>query len=73
MLRLSYGDGIISARAYGGLYYGNAVEFMAGLDYLLEHPDVAAQLGRQGLAYVDRQYRWPVVIGKIDAVLDRIV
>ena len=35
-------------------YYGNAVEFIAGLDYLLDHPDAARQLGRQGLAHVDR-------------------
>ena len=56
-------------RADGGLYYGNAVEFSAGLDYLLDHPEEARQLGRQGLAYVDREYRWPVVVEKIDRVL----
>ena len=56
-------------RADGGLYYGNAVEFIAALDYLLDHPDAARQLGRQGLAYVDREYRWPTVIEKIDSVL----
>lgn len=59
-------------RADGGLYYGNAVAFIAGLDYLLDHPDVAAALGRQGLAYVDREYRWPVVVGKIEALLERV-
>ena len=59
-------------RADGGLYYGNAVEFIAGLDYLLDHQDVAATLGRQGLAYVDREYRWPIVVGKIDALLERV-
>jgi glycosyltransferase involved in cell wall biosynthesis len=56
-------------RADGGLYYGNAVEFGAGLDYLLGHPDVARQLGSQGLRYVDREYRWPVVVDKIEALL----
>lgn len=56
-------------RADGGLYYGNAVEFLAGLDYLLDHPDAARQLGRQGLAYVDREYRWPIVMDKIQALL----
>ena len=57
------------ARADGGLYYGNAVEFVAALDYLLDHPDAARQLGRQGLAYVDREYRWPIVVGKIEPLL----
>ena len=56
-------------RADGGLYYGNAVEFSAALDYLLDHPDAAAELGRQGLAYVDREYRWPTVMEKIERLL----
>ena len=59
-------------RADGGLYYSSAIEFIAGLDYLLDHPDAARQLGRQGLAYVDRQYRWPIVLEKIDALLAQI-
>jgi glycosyltransferase involved in cell wall biosynthesis len=56
-------------RANGGLYYGNSAEFAGALDYLLDHPDAARQLGRQGLAYVDREYRWPIVMEKIDALL----
>lgn len=53
-------------RANGALYYRRFDEFAACLDYLLTHPDVARQLGRQGLAYVDREYRWPHVMRKID-------
>ena len=56
-------------RADGGLYYGNTVEFIAALDYLLDHPDAARRLGEQGLAYVEREYRWPVVMGKIEGLL----
>ena len=56
-------------RADGGLYYGNAVEFVSALDYLLDHPDKARQLGQQGREYVDREYRWPIVIGRIEALL----
>jgi glycosyltransferase involved in cell wall biosynthesis len=56
-------------RADGGLYYGNTVEFVAALDYLIDHPDAARQIGRQGLAYVDREYRWPAVMNKIEALL----
>jgi glycosyltransferase involved in cell wall biosynthesis len=56
-------------RADGGLYYGNAVEFIAALDFLIDHPDQSRQLGRQGLAYVDREYRWPTVMEKVEAVL----
>ena len=59
-------------RADGGLYYGNAVEFSAALDYLIDHPAEAHQLGRQGLAYVDREYRWPTVMEKIERVLHTV-
>ena len=56
-------------RANGGLYYGTAAEFVAALDYLLDHPDDARQLGQQGLAYVNREYRWPTVMEKIETIL----
>jgi len=56
-------------RANGGLYYRTGAEFAAALDYLLDRPAVARQLGAQGLAYVDREYRWPVVMRKIERVL----
>ena len=56
-------------RADGGLYYRNTTEFIAALDYLLEHPEAARTLGRQGLAYVDREYRWPIVMEKIERLL----
>jgi glycosyltransferase involved in cell wall biosynthesis len=56
-------------RANGGLYYSNAVEFAATLDYLLDHPSESQQLGEQGRAYVDREYRWPTVMQKIDRLL----
>jgi glycosyltransferase involved in cell wall biosynthesis len=56
-------------RANGGLHYGNTVEFIAALDYLLDHPDIARRLGQQGLAYVDREYRWPIVMEKIERLL----
>jgi glycosyltransferase involved in cell wall biosynthesis len=59
-------------RADGALYYQNFDEFARGLDYLLGRPDVARQLGQQGLSYVDREYRWPQVIHKIEQLLASI-
>jgi glycosyltransferase involved in cell wall biosynthesis len=57
-------------RADGGLYYRNAAEFVGALRFLLDNPEAAVQLGRQGRAYVDREYRWPTVMAKIDRVLE---
>ena len=56
-------------RANGALYYRSFDEFAAAMDLLLGKPDVARQLGRQGQAYVDREYRWPVVLEKIEHLL----
>jgi glycosyltransferase involved in cell wall biosynthesis len=59
-------------RADGGLFYRNALEFAGALDYLLDHPDVARQLGAQGKAYVDREYRWPTVMGKVESLFAEV-
>jgi glycosyltransferase involved in cell wall biosynthesis len=45
------------------------MEFAGALDYLLAHPEAAGQLGAQGRAYVDREYRWPTVMDKIERLL----
>jgi hypothetical protein len=29
-------------------------------------------LGRQGRAYVDREYRWPTVLGRVEALLEAV-
>ena len=60
-------------RANGGLYYRSAKEFSAALDWLLAHADDGRAIGRQGRAYVDREYRWPVVMERVEALLRRVV
>jgi glycosyltransferase involved in cell wall biosynthesis len=56
-------------RAGGALTYRNFDEFAQALGYLIREPDVARQLGRQGRAYVDREYRWPHVMEKLEGLL----
>jgi glycosyltransferase involved in cell wall biosynthesis len=56
-------------RAGGGLYFHDYDEFAVAVDYLLAHPDAARELGQQGLAYVDREYRWPAVMAKVEGLL----
>jgi glycosyltransferase involved in cell wall biosynthesis len=56
-------------RAGGGLYFHDYDEFAGAVDYLLSHPEVARELGRQGLAYLDREYRWPAVMAKVEGFL----
>jgi glycosyltransferase involved in cell wall biosynthesis len=56
-------------RADGGLIYEQREEFVEALAWFVEHPEAARQFGRQGQAYVTREYQWPVVMGKIERIL----
>ena len=58
-----------SKRADGGLHYANVREFCEGLELLVREPDLARTLGAQGRAYVDREYRWPVVMDRLESLL----
>ena len=60
-------------RANGGLSFRSSEEFTESLVYLLTHPDVRATLGRQGLAYVEREYRWPAVLARVEQLLQQVV
>ena len=59
-------------RGNGGLFYRTQREFAEGLDYLLTHEAERNHLGRQGRAYVDREYRWPTVLGRVEALLEDV-
>jgi glycosyltransferase involved in cell wall biosynthesis len=59
-------------RANGGLYYMFPAEFDEAADYLLQRPSERDALGRQGLAYVEREYRWPTVLGRVERLLDEV-
>jgi glycosyltransferase involved in cell wall biosynthesis len=56
-------------RANGGLYYWSFSEFSAAMDYLLSHPTERSTLGAQGLAFVEREYRWPTVLARVEKLL----
>jgi glycosyltransferase involved in cell wall biosynthesis len=59
-------------RANGGLAYRSAGEFREGLEYLLRHSAERIAFGRQGLAYVEREYRWPIVLARLEGLLQRV-
>src|SRR5688572_31259746 len=56
-------------RANGGLYYMFPAEFDEAADYLLTRRAERDAMGRQGLAYIDREYRWPTVIARVESLL----
>ncbi len=56
-------------RADGGLYYRSSEDFAGAVRRLAEDAGLARAFGRQGLAYVEREYRWPLVLERIEAIL----
>jgi glycosyltransferase involved in cell wall biosynthesis len=58
-------------RSQGGLSYRWPAEFAGAVRYLAANPNDARRLGAQGLAYVEREYRWPLVMRKVEAILER--
>jgi glycosyltransferase involved in cell wall biosynthesis len=59
-------------RANGGLYYRFPAEFDEAADYLLTRRAERDAMGRQGLAYIDREYRWPTVIARVESFLQEV-
>jgi glycosyltransferase involved in cell wall biosynthesis len=59
-------------RANGGLYYRSSREFQEALSWLLSNEEGRRALGRQGLAYVEREYRWPTVLERVESLLDEV-
>jgi glycosyltransferase involved in cell wall biosynthesis len=56
-------------RANGALYSHDSNEFAHTAARLLHDAQLARQLGRQGLEYVNREYRWPHVLAKLENFL----
>jgi len=60
-------------RSGGGLWFTSYREFEAALERLLGDPALRRTLGEAGRAYVDRFYRWPVLIGRYADFLTSVV
>ena len=56
-------------RANGGLYYRSGEEFREALTFLLQQRTERDALGGAALAYVEREYRWPTVMARVEALL----
>ena len=48
----------------GGLYFKNYFDFEKTTDYLLEHEDIAKQMGKNGGDYVKENFAWDIVVDK---------
>jgi glycosyltransferase involved in cell wall biosynthesis len=59
-------------RSNGGLFYGDRDEFVEGMKVLMADERLRSMLGRSGRDYVRRNYRWDVVLGKLDRMIARV-
>jgi glycosyltransferase involved in cell wall biosynthesis len=55
-----------------GLYYADRDEFVECLKLLVADHRLRAALGRNGRAYVRRNYRWDVIIGKYEQMFAKL-
>lgn len=60
-------------RSGGGVLFGDYSEFEVGVDLLSTDPDARRSLGERGRAYVDRRFRWPLVIDRYAAFVQSVV
>lgn len=56
----------------GGFYFENYFEFEAQVNYYIEHPDIALQMGENGRQYVLNNFDWPVVVKKYREFFDEL-
>ena len=59
-------------RASGGLYYRSSREFQEAMKWLLANDVGRRELGERGLAYVNREYRWPTVLERVESLLQEV-
>ena len=59
-------------RSNGGLFYRDRDEFVACMTLLVADERLRAAMGRSGREYVRRNYRWDVVLGKLDRMIARV-
>jgi glycosyltransferase involved in cell wall biosynthesis len=59
-------------RSNAGLYYANRDEFVECLKLLMADAALRAAMGRNGREYIQRNYRWDVVLGKYERVFSML-
>ena len=59
-------------RSNGGLFYRDRDEFVECMKLLVSDERLRAAMGRSGREYVRRNYRWDIVLGKLDKMIARV-
>lgn len=57
----------------GGLYYENKWEFIETLNFMIRHPEIMKKMGKNGIKYVNKNYKWDIVIKKLEKAVEFII
>ena len=56
----------------GGLYFENMFEFIEAFEYMVNSPGILKKMGENGKKYILDNYRWNVVLEKINKAIEYI-
>jgi glycosyltransferase involved in cell wall biosynthesis len=59
-------------RSQGGLFYADRWEFVEALKLLLRDGNLRTSLGKNGRAYIQRNYRWSIILSKYERLFTRL-
>jgi glycosyltransferase involved in cell wall biosynthesis len=59
-------------RSNAGLYYSDRWEFEEGLKLLLKDEALRKAMGHNGKAYINRNYRWSIILNKYERMFGRL-
>jgi len=59
-------------QSHGGLYYADRWEFVEALKLLMRDDALRAAMGKNGKAYVNRNYRWSIILSKYERLFARL-
>ncbi len=57
----------------GGLYFKNYFDFEGAVDFYLNNPEAARQMGLNGKKYVQENFNWDRVVGRYMDLFERVV
>ncbi len=59
-------------RSNAGLYFTNFFEFEKALNFIQDNQSVAEIMGRNGITYINVNYQWECIIGKMISLINEI-
>lgn len=58
--------------SHAGLFYADSFEFVEALKLLMRDDALRAAMGKNGKAYINRHYRWDLILSKYERIFGRL-